>query len=139
MDASMILITSVDDSGGLMFNHRRQSQDRVLRSEILALTGGKKLWMDAYSAALFEGTDALIQIDEDFLEKAGPGEYALLEDREAAPYKDRIEKIILYHWNRAYPGDFYFDIDVTKGWHCTSTRDFAGSSHDKITEEVYER
>jgi hypothetical protein len=137
MDFSMILITCVDDSGGLMFNHRRQSQDRVLRSEILVLTRGSTLWMDAYSASLFKGTEGKIQIAEDFLEKAGPGEFALLEDRQAASYKERIEKIILYHWNRAYPGDFYFDIDVTKGWHCISSRDFTGSSHDKITEEVY--
>ena len=43
---------------------------------------------------------------KDFLQKAGPKEYALLEDREAAPYLDRIEKIVLYHWNRSYPGDF---------------------------------
>jgi hypothetical protein len=133
----MILITCIDDGGGLLFNGRRQSQDRVLRGEILAQTGGRPLWMDAYSASLFEGTGAAIRVDEAFLEKAGPGEYALLEDREAAPYEDRIEKIILYHWNRAYPGDLYFDIDLKKGWTRISQRDFAGSSHDKITEEVY--
>ena len=50
-----------------------------------------------------------------------------------------FEKIVLYHWNRSYPGDFFFDIDVTKAWHCVFTRSFAGSSHDKITEEVYEK
>lgn len=81
----------------------------------------------------------LSEVAEDFLQKAGPKEYALLEDREAAPYLDRIEKIVLYHWNRSYPGDFFFDIDVTKAWHCVFTRSFAGSSHDKITEEVYEK
>ena len=52
----------------------------------------KKLWMDAYTAALFEGENASIEVAEDFLQKAGPKEYALLEDREAAPYLDRIEK-----------------------------------------------
>lgn len=138
-DVSMILITCVDASGGLLFNGRRQSQDRVLRAEILSLAAGKPLWMDSYTAALFEGEKADIRVDEDFLAKAGPGEYALLEDREAAPYEDRIEKIILYHWNRAYPGDLFFDIDVTAGWQPVSSRDFAGSSHDKITEEVYTR
>ena len=45
----MILIVCVDDHNGMMFNHRRQSQDRVLRADILELTGGKKLWMNAYS------------------------------------------------------------------------------------------
>lgn len=135
----MILITCVDDAGGLLFNKRRQSQDRILRKEILAQTSGQKLWMDAYTAALFEGETASIEVAEDFLQKAGLGEYALLQDREATPYLDRIEKIVLYHWNRSYPGDFFFDIDLTKDWHCIFTREFAGSSHDKITEEVYEK
>ena len=30
----MILIASVDDNMGLMFNHRRQSRDRLLRQRI---------------------------------------------------------------------------------------------------------
>ena len=38
----MILIVCVDDHNGMMFNHRRQSQDRVLRADILELTDGKK-------------------------------------------------------------------------------------------------
>lgn len=133
----MILITAVDDSGGLLFNHRRQSQDRVLRARILAFTGDAPLWMDGYTAGLFDPPAANIRVAEEFLDQAGPGEYCLLEDRPAAPYLDRIEKIILYRWNRAYPGDFFFDIDLNQGWQKVSTADFAGSSHDKITEEVY--
>lgn len=65
----MILITCVDDAGGLLFNNRRQSQDRILRKEILAQVSGQKLWMDAYTAALFEGENASIEVAEDFLQK----------------------------------------------------------------------
>ena len=36
----MIVIACLDDNGGMMFNHRRQSQDRVLRAHIAALVGG---------------------------------------------------------------------------------------------------
>jgi len=133
----MFLITAVDDSGGLLFNQRRQSQDRLLRARILDLTGDAPLWMDAYSAGLFEPPAANIRVAEDFLDQAGAGEYCLLEDREAAPYLDKIEKIILYRWNRAYPGDFFFDIDLNEGWRKISSTDFPGSSHEKITEEVY--
>lgn len=133
----MLLITVVDASGGLLFNHRRQSQDRLLRARILDLTGDAPLWMDQYTASLFDPPAANIRVAEDFLEQAGPGEYCLLEDRNAAPYLEKIEKIILYRWNRAYPGDFFFDIDVNQGWQKVSSTDFAGSSHDKITEEVY--
>ena len=93
--------------------------------------------MDAYSVGLFEPPAANIRVAEDFLDQAGAGEYCLLEDREAAPYLDKIEKIILYRWNRAYPGDFFFDIDLNEGWRKISSTDFPGSSHEKITEEVY--
>ena len=31
----------------------------------------------------------------------------------------------------------FFDIDLDQGWQKVSAADFAGSSHDKITEEVY--
>ena len=35
----MIVIACLDDNGGMMFNHRRQSQDRMLRAHIAALVG----------------------------------------------------------------------------------------------------
>ena len=35
---TMIIIAAVDDRNGMMFNHRRQSQDKVLREKILSLT-----------------------------------------------------------------------------------------------------
>ena len=53
----MILIVCVDDHNGMMFNHRRQSQDRILRGDILELAEGKILWMDAYSKKQFVEED----------------------------------------------------------------------------------
>ena len=44
----MIVIACLDDNGGMMFNHRRQSQDRVLRAHIAALVGDARLWMNHY-------------------------------------------------------------------------------------------
>ena len=51
----MVLIICLDDDNGMMFNHRRQSQDRELRKHLMTLTSGKKLWMNHYSAKQFEG------------------------------------------------------------------------------------
>ena len=72
----MILIVCVDDHNGMMFNHRRQSQDRVLRADVLELTVGKVLWMNAYSRKQFteSGADE-IRVDEAFLDAAGDGEF----------------------------------------------------------------
>lgn len=137
----MILIVAVDDRNGMMFNQRRQSQDKVLREKILSLVCGRKLWMNAYSHKQFgvsAGEDQ-IQEDERFLEKAGDGEYCFVENVAISPFRNRIEKVVLFKWNRAYPGDFFFDIDLRDGtWALKGTEDFIGSSHEKMTMEVYE-
>lgn len=137
----MIIIAAVDDRNGMMFNHRRQSQDKVLREKILALTAGKRLWMNHYSEKQFQGQDGLnINVDDDFLNEAAPGEYCFVEDKAVAPYEKWVEQIILFKWNRRYPGDLHFDIDVENPiWHLQRTEDFSGSSHEKITMEVYGR
>ncbi len=135
----MILIAAVDRRGGLLFNHRRQSQDSVLREKILEQSRGSRLWMNAYSAKQFSDTEEIL-VDEDFLKKAGPGEYCFAEDQSCAPVLDRIEAVILFCWNRDYPADFFFDLDLRDGmWTLSGTERFAGSSHEEITKEVYQR
>lgn len=133
----MILIVCVDDAGGLSFNGRRQSQDRALRARLLEKWG--RLWMNAYSAKQFSGeAEGNIRVDEDFLEKAGEGEACFAEGPEAAAHLESAEKVVLYRWNRKYPSDCRFPLDLTeRGWRLEETAEFAGSSHEKITEEVY--
>lgn len=120
----------------MMFGGRRQSRDAALISRIVSLCGGSRLWVGAYSAPLFE--NGSVTVDDDFLRKAGGGDYCFIENVSAAEHESETEKIVLFKWNRKYPSDFFFDIDLTK-WKKESARDFPGSSHDKITEEVYVR
>ena len=135
----MKIITVVDDSMGLMFNGRRQSQDRVLREHILNDTNGEKLWMSGYSAKQFtEGLPENAEISENFLELIKEGEYAFIEGDHECPDDENIEELILYKWNRKYPGDVFLNIDLT-GFSMTEAEDFAGSSHEKITREVYRK
>lgn len=137
----MIVIAAVDDGNGMMFNRRRQSQDRVLRKKVLALTAGNRLWMSHYTARQFADCQANhICADDAFLEKAAPGEYCFVEDAPVAPHAASVEQVILFKWNRRYPSDASFDIDLSApGWKLASTEDFPGSSHEKITMEVYTR
>ena len=148
----MKIIVCVDNQNGMMFNHRRQSQDRVLRKRILELTGGKKLWMNAYSQKQFLqvngnmpkeqeqsgqlGQSGQIQADEAFLEKAGPGGPCCVEDRSVAPFAGRVERVVLYRWDRAYPADLYWDLSL-EGWTLARREEFPGFSHEIITKEVY--
>lgn len=135
----MIGIMCIDDKNGLMFNHRRQSQDRILREDILKMVGNHALRMNAYSFKQFQemkGCNFLIS--EDFLNQAGEGEYCFVEDQDVSLYLDKVEQIIIYHWNRVYPADFYFNCSwLSKDWKLVDTKEFEGSSHEKITKEVY--
>ena len=125
----MKIIVCVDNQNGMMFNHRRQSQDRVLRKRILELTGGKKLWMNAYSQKQF------LQVNGNMPKEQ---EQCFVEDKDVVPYEGRIEEVILCHWNRDYPADMYFKMDLGS-WKLAETQEYAGSSHEKITEERYVR
>ena len=135
----MIVITCVDKKYGMLFNQRRQSQDRILRSRILELTRHSRLWMNTYSAEQFkEGLPAHVSVLEDFLSLAGQDEYCFVERADLSIYENDIKGIILYHWNREYPADHYFTLDMSQFMLHTIT-DFSGSSHETITEEVHTR
>ena len=131
----MNLIVVLDDKNGMLFNHRRQSRDRVLTERIIEVSGGK-LVVNAYTAALFEGTTADLTVLPDPLSTVKPGEWCFLEDRSPAPVVEKIEKLVVYRWNRIYPSDFKFDFDLSE-MQLLSKTDFAGYSHEKLTEEVY--
>lgn len=133
----MVLVACIDDLGGMMFNKRRQSQDREVRACILNALSNNTLWMNAYSYQQFEKeADDRIFVAEDFLEKAGAEDWCFIENCYAAPYKSRIDKIVLFKWNRTYPADFYFDLPIDE-WNLTSQEERKGFSHEKITKEVY--
>ena len=142
----MKVIVCVDDGNGMLFNKRRQSQDRVLRDDVQKMTAGQKLWMNAYSARQFqEGSQtgenvtgvsetAALIVAEDFLRQAGENDFCFVENEKLLPYSDRITD----RWNRSYPGDFHLDLDL-KQWRLVQTTEFAGYSHEKITKEIYRK
>ena len=137
----MIAIVCLDDRNGMSFNCRRQSRDACLRQKVLELTKGSRLWMAPYSAEQFgpEG-EGRVCVSASFLEEAGKDDYVFVEDRVLAPFAERLEKLIVFRWNRVYPGDRYLDLDLAKGpWRKTEGQDFPGKSHERITMEVYTR
>ena len=91
-------------------------------------------------SSLRDGLSSSILTSEDFLAQAAPGEFCFLEDRPIRPFLDRVESMVLYHWNRRYPADACFWTcdpaapGVVPGW---AGRNFPAHSHKKITKEVY--
>lgn len=133
----MNIIVCLDDNGGIAFNHRRQSMDTVVRERILAMTQGSKLWMNHYSTKQYADVPQA-NVEEDFLAEAGAGEYCLAEDVSVSAYENWIEKVIVFKWNRSYPYDMTFDLDLLKDeWKLQSSEEFVGHSHERITMEVY--
>ena len=112
-----------------MFNHRRQSQDRVLRAHIAALVGGAMLWMNHYSAQQFDAESIQhLNVDDAFLQEAVQGDYCFVEDTALKSYERWIEKLIVFRWNRAYPADQSFDLDLCGGnWKLSESDEFAGT------------
>jgi len=133
----MTIIVMLDDNGGMVFNHRRQSQDAVLRMRILEQTAGQKLWMNSYSARQFaKAPQENLVVDDDFLANADENAICFVENVPTAEYVSKIDRIVVYHWNREYPGDLFFDIPLSE-WKLERSEDFSGKSHERITEEVY--
>lgn len=131
----MQVIITVETRNGMLFNHRRVSRDQKVSERILAYCKEKKLWMNAYSAKLFENNPQIC-VSETFLEQKDA--ICFVEDQDVTPYLPEIDTIILFHWNRDYPADLFFTVDLSE-WNRIHQEEFAGKSHDKITMEVYKK
>ena len=133
----MKIIVCLDDKNGMLFAGRRQSKDRILRQEALALAGEQPLWMNSYSAGQF-GREGSIRVDEAFLANAPEDAWCFVENTDLTPYLAEITQVAVYRWNRHYPSTTWFPVDYfVNQWQLQSTREFVGSSHETITEEVY--
>ena len=133
----MNVIVCVDDRMGMLFNHRRQSRDQVLNDYLLSLRNHAVLRMNSYSAPLFAGAPN-VMIQEDFLNQAQQEDFCFVENTDLTPYEDRIRALIICRWNRSYPGDTCLTLDL-KSYKLQYTDEFPGSSHEKITVEVYSK
>lgn len=122
----------------MLFNHRRLSHDRRVCEKILDYSNEKELWMNAYSRKLFTDLTDInnIQVDEEFLDKSQS--ICFVENQDITPYLSKIDTLVLFQWNRDYPADFFFTVDLSQ-WNLISTEDFEGTSHEKITMEVYKK
>ena len=130
----MIAAVCLDDRGGMRFNHRRQSRDRLLYDDLIRLCG--TIWVREASVPLFSAHADRIRIAEDPLSAAGPGECCFVEDD---PLTDiPLEGMIVYRWNRLYPADLFLTpAPADRGMILISSTEFPGSSHERITREIW--
>ena len=128
---------TVDERMGIAFNKRRQSRDRILIRDLVG-TLSDKIYVSEYSLPLFDEYIDRIVVADDPLRECPDGGCCFVEMTELMPYIDDISTLIVYNWNRHYPADKTLDIDIKNGaFALTSNTEFVGSSHEKITKEIY--
>lgn len=134
----MTLVLCLDDNLGMMFNHRRQSRDRVLIAELLETVGDRRLFVSPYSKALFPEDATTVVIAEKPCMAAGEDDFVFVEDTDPATVWEKVNSLIIYRWNRAYPADTWFACDLT-GFRMTDVTAFEGSSHELINKEIWKK
>lgn len=134
----MTIFTCIDDNNGMLFNHRRQSRDEAVLKDMLTAAEGK-IWMNTYSSKLFGSVSDKVIVEDNLFECAPEDSYCFVENIPLKAYEDKIEVMIIYYWNRIYPADTYLDLDLKLDWEAADTKEFGGTSHEKITRKTYKR
>lgn len=133
----MTLYFCLDIRGGMAFNYRRQSRDRAVLADIRSRLEGE-LYIDPISRRLIEAAEIpCCYAPEEITEDMG-GCHFFVEDRTPGDWVGFASTVVLYHWNRHYPADQFFTIDLpAMGFALAERVDFPGTSHETITREVY--
>ena len=121
----------------MLFNKRRQSRDKLVIEDIINNIEDT-LYINNYSKELFLdylNNKNIIVVDEFDFEI---GKTYFIENVDLDEYKNKIQTITIYNWNRNYPKDRVFDINLND-YKLESEIEFVGNSHEKITKQVYKR
>ncbi len=136
---NITVILATDERGGMIFNKRRVSRDRILIADLMNGTD-KKVYINEYSKILFEEYSERVAVCENALSEAPEGSVCFIEFPPIKPYLADISRLIIYNWNRRYPFDMSLDVSpVSEGFRSVSVSELEGSSHEKITKEIFER
>ena len=129
----MTLYICLDDRNGLRFNKRRQSRDAALLEDIRSRLSGNLL-ITPFSEKLIQEAGIPYVLPPE------PAEDFFCEDIPGPEILERCSTVVIYRWNRHYPSDVRWEPDLEeRGFVLQETADFPGTSHEKITREVYVR
>ena len=135
----MKLIVCLSNYAGMMFNNRRQSRDSGLIKRLIEIVGNKKVYAESYSKTLFQKFDVknLVffnkSIDWSTIKNS---DYVFIEDPKLLKNAPIFEQVIVCWWNRDYPADSFFGLDMTH-YESVKTEILTGNSHDEIEIEYY--
>ena len=127
-DYNRLLVVKVENRMGISFNNRPCSNDECIEQHL----------NDVISECTPRRFYARSKDEMDLLIAENSCGVFVSDIFDPSPCLDYFDGIILYGWNRDYPSDIKFTSDLSE-FTCVSIQDFAGKSHEKITESVYLR
>ena len=133
----MKLAFCIDNQGGLTFFGKRLSRDHALIRTLQELCPTERILFSPQSQLLFEENERFIASDS-YLTMATEGDICWVEFDEIP--LEKAEEVLLFCWNRKYPADRFFQrVRLEESFVKTKFLQFQGSSHDKITLEIFRR
>lgn len=133
----MKIIVCIDDNYGILFNNRRVSRDKVVIDNIFEYIQSDYLYITDFSTNLFNDyldSNRIKIVDE----INNDDNYYFIENIDLNSYSEYINKIIIYKWNRVYPSDFKFNLNMDN-YNKIEEIEFVGNSHELITREIFIR
>ena len=136
-NGDMNLVFAMDNRGGLFFKNHRQRRSRDLRDDLINnlinpqnSKQEKKNYLRLHpdSRDQFENKDdTVIKYSENYLCDAKDGDYCFVDvwdengDTKTKILnlirKNKVEKIVIYHWVKTYPADTFMDPELSLyGW-----------------------
>ena len=131
----MNIIVCLDDNKGMLFNNRRQSRDKAVLSDVFNEIQGEKLYIMPFSEKLMAEYCDKVTLCEDASALQG-GQWFFCENVDLTSFADKIEKLVVYKWNRVYPADFNCNLDFSL-FNLKSEIEFEGNSHPVITKQTF--
>lgn len=131
----MRVIVCVDDSLGMLFAGKRQSRDSRVLDDIK--NHFEPIVILPFSEKLLSSSGVKYTV-KNSINDVCDTETVFIESIDPASLEGKIDELILYKWNRRYPSDMRLTLDLKK-FKKSSICEFTGTSHDKITREVYKK
>lgn len=134
----MVIVACIDKLGNITADANRQINDILFIKRLWETTNEALLFINDCSRKKFFYYP-MMYIDDNFLDQAEAEDYCFVENTDITPYVDRIDKIILYKWNKTFSSELKFDVSILKDYKIVSKESFLGSFHLRITEVIYEK
>ena len=129
------LFLTCDQRNGLAFNNRRQRQNKIVLSHMLSRAGGQ-VCIRACSEDLFQFGDYILFDD---LARIPDGKFVFEELGNGWESYGKYGQIILYRWQRNYPGDIHLPHGLLSSYYLEESHDMEIGPDECVTVESYVR